>query len=113
MALLKLTTVSSPSCISACGVTPVLLLTVAILRGQAFEAQLQGTANVMTAPQGVVWKAMVKQHGRVFVMAGLVKLVHDAIMFLGPFVLEQLLKFLENGGSPCESCRCLHKDSAV
>ena len=69
---------------------------------QAFEASLESTANLMRASQGVVWKAMVKRHGRVFALAGLVKLVHDIIMFLGPFVLEQLLKFLENGGSPCE-----------
>ena len=80
-----------------CGLSP------AHISVQAFEAQLQGTANVMTAPQGVVWEAMAKQHGRVFAMAGIVKLVHDCIMFLGPVVLERLLKFLENGGSPCES----------
>lgn len=61
---------------------------------------------MVTAPQGVVWKAMVKKHGKVFAMAGIVKLVHDCIMFLGPFVLEQLLKFLENGGSPCKQLQC-------
>lgn len=56
----------------------------------------------MTAPQGTVWKAMWRRHGRVFLAAGLLKLVHDCVMFLGPFVLQQLLIFLEKGGTPCK-----------
>lgn len=51
---------------------------------------------------------MVKKHGKVFALAGIVKLVHDCIMFLGPIVLEQLLKFLENGGSPCKQPELLY-----
>lgn len=69
---------------------------------QAFEAELSKSANLMTAPQGKVWKAMWRQHWKVFVSAGLLKLVHDCVMFLGPFVLEQLLIFLEKGGTPCK-----------
>lgn len=71
---------------------------------QAFEAELQRTANLVSAPQGVVWKAMWRRHGKVFLIAGFIKLVHDCVMFLGPYVLEQLLKYLENGGSACEHC---------
>lgn len=74
-----------------------------MLKVQAFEAELSKTANLVTAPEGVVWKAMWKRHGRVFLTAGLVKLVHDCVMFLGPFVLQQLLIFLEKGGTACET----------
>ncbi len=56
----------------------------------------------MTAPQGTVWKAMWRQHGKTFMIAGFIKLVHDCVMFLGPFVLEQLLIFLEKGGTICK-----------
>ncbi len=69
---------------------------------QAFEATLNRTANLMTAPQGTVWKAMWRQHGKTFMIAGFIKLVHDCVMFLGPFVLEQLLIFLEKGGTVCK-----------
>ena len=53
---------------------------------------------------------MWRRHGRVFMIAGLVKLVHDCVMFLGPYVLEQLLKFLENGGTACKLAvlSCFH-----
>lgn len=80
----------------------LLLLNQLNIVSQAFEAQLSRTANLMTAPQGTVWKAMWRQHGRTFMIAGFIKLVHDCVMFLGPFVLQQLLIFLEKGGSPCE-----------
>ena len=46
---------------------------------------------------------MWRQHYRMFVLAGLLKLVHDVVMFLGPFVLEQLLKYLQRGGTVCKS----------
>ena len=69
---------------------------------QAFEAELSKSVNLMTAPQGTVWKAMWRKHGRVFLAAGLLKLVHDCVMFLGPFVLQQLLIFLEKGGTACK-----------
>ena len=45
---------------------------------------------------------MWRKHGRVFLAAGLLKLVHDCVMFLGPFILQQLLIFLERGGSACK-----------
>ena len=84
----------------------------AISELQAFEGTLSRTANLMTAPQGTVWKAMWRQHGKTFMIAGFIKLVHDCVMFLGPFVLEQLLIFLEKGGTMCRhplthsSCSC-------
>ena len=34
-----------------------------------------------------------------FPAAGLLKLFHDAVMFSGPFLLEMLLKHLQDGGS--------------
>ena len=49
-------------------------------------------------------------------LAGFIKLVHDCVMFLGPFVLEQLLIYLEKGGTPCElACMsiCSHVETAV
>ena len=46
---------------------------------------------------------MWRQHRRMFVLAGLLKLVHDIVMFLGPFVLEQLLKYLQRGGTICKA----------
>lgn len=73
---------------------------------QAFEAELSKTAKLMTAPEGTVWKAMWRRHGKVFLAAGLLKLVHDCVMFLGPFVLQQLLIFLEKGGSACKPFPC-------
>lgn len=59
--------------------------------GGRFEGQLE-------ASQGALWRAVVKSHGRVFFMAGLVKLFHDIVMFLGPFLLQVLLKNLQEGG---------------
>lgn len=82
-------------------VSPIVMFT--IWPGtQAFEAELSKSVNLMTAPQGTVWKAMWRKHGRVFLAAGLLKLVHDCVMFLGPFVLQQLLIFLEKGGTACK-----------
>ena len=91
----------------------------------------------LQAADGVVWRAMWRTHGRVFVMgaprgwpgrlaaaavlwprggqamsahlpprpcpcphaAGLVKLAHDTVMFLGPLLLELLLRHLQARGS--------------
>ena len=38
--------------------------------------------------QGVIWRAMWSCHGRAFLLAGLLKLVHDCVMFLGPVILQ-------------------------
>lgn len=40
--------------------------------------------------------------------AGAIKLVHDVVMFLGPFLLEQLLRHLQERGSgkPCHAMPC-------
>ncbi|EFN56982.1 hypothetical protein CHLNCDRAFT_143584 [Chlorella variabilis] len=53
----------------------------------------------LSAAEGVVWRAMWRAHGRKFIIAGVVKLAHDCVMFLGPFLLEVLLKHLQAGGS--------------
>ena len=39
--------------------------------------------------------------GGVFVRLGFLKLVHDMVMLAGPFVLQQLLRNLQSGGSRC------------
>ncbi|KAK9797814.1 hypothetical protein WJX73_000524 [Symbiochloris irregularis] len=67
---------------------------------QKFQGCLSATADDVHAPQGKVWKAIIKAHGYTFAMAGLLKLVHDTIMFAGPFILEQLLKHLQQGDGP-------------
>ncbi|KAL4518770.1 hypothetical protein Ndes2437B_g00851 [Nannochloris sp. 'desiccata'] len=68
-----------------------------------FQNQLQATEDDFDdfngAPkQGRVGKAMWKMHRRRFILAGVVKLIHDAIMFTGPFLLEVLLKHVQSGG---------------
>lgn len=42
---------------------------------------------------------------------GILKLAHDCVMMVGPFILEQLLKNLQNDGSskPWLSVLVLHK----
>ncbi|PRW33949.1 ABC transporter isoform A [Chlorella sorokiniana] len=52
----------------------------------------------LSSAQGVVWLSMWRTHGRTFIAAGAVKLVHDVVMFLGPFLLEQLLRHLQARG---------------
>jgi len=69
----------------------------------SFQDQLQATQDDFGgfdgAPrQGRVGKAMWKMHRQRFILAGIVKLIHDAIMFTGPFLLELLLKHVQSGG---------------
>ena len=48
-----------------------------------FQEVLRSTRDDVRAPQGVVWKAMWRAHGRIFVQAGAVKFCHDCILFIG------------------------------
>lgn len=48
-----------------------------------FQSCLQATADDLNAPQGVVWRGIVKAHWRRFALAGLIKFVHDIIVFAG------------------------------
>ena len=41
-----------------------------------------------------MWRA----HRRPFIAAGVIKFIHDAVMFTGPFLLELLLKHVQSGG---------------
>lgn len=43
-------------------------------------------------PRGSVAAAAVSAHGRAFAAAGAIKLFHDCVMFLPPYLLERLLK---------------------
>lgn len=43
-------------------------------------------------PRGSVASAAVSAHGRAFAAAGAIKLLHDCVMFLPPYLLERLLK---------------------
>ncbi len=49
--------------------------------------------------QGVVWRALWQCHGRAFVGTGFLKIIHDIVMFMPPFILEMLLKHMARGGS--------------
>ena len=64
----------------------------------AFQRNLDATIDEFEAPRGRVARTMWKTHRRVFIFAGVVKLMHDAVMFLGPFLLEVLLIHVANGG---------------
>ncbi|KAK9823545.1 hypothetical protein WJX72_003616 [[Myrmecia] bisecta] len=64
-----------------------------------FAVHLESTVDEVKAPRGRVWLAMWRAHGRAFIAAGLLKVFHDLVMLMGPYVLERLLKFLETGGS--------------
>lgn len=64
----------------------------------AFQRRLWATREDVAAPQGRVGLAMWRAHGRNFIIAGIWKLFHDAVMFTGPFLLEVLLKHVQAGG---------------
>lgn len=48
-----------------------------------FQKCLQLTADDVVAPQGIVWRGIVKAHWRRFALAGTIKFVHDIIVFAG------------------------------
>lgn len=48
-----------------------------------FQAGLTATADELTAPQGRVWRGIVKAHAAKFGLAGVIKLVHDLVVFGG------------------------------
>ncbi|GLC35697.1 hypothetical protein PLESTB_000485000 [Pleodorina starrii] len=64
-----------------------------------FQAALAATADPVVHPQGVVWKAMLRVHGRTFLGTAGIKLIHDIIMFMSPYLLELLLHHMGAGGS--------------
>ncbi|KAF5828549.1 hypothetical protein DUNSADRAFT_17458 [Dunaliella salina] len=64
-----------------------------------FAAKLKSTVDPIKAPQGTVWRAIWRTHGKVFVWVGVLKLVHDLIMFLPSYILERLLHHMAMGGS--------------
>jgi hypothetical protein len=49
--------------------------------------------------QGRLWSALWRAHGPTMLWTGLLKVVHDAVMFSQPFILEQLLRVLTGKGS--------------
>ncbi|WPT17490.1 Multidrug resistance-associated protein 1 [Picochlorum sp. SENEW3] len=65
----------------------------------SFRKQLISTADSIEAPEGRIGWAMWKAHRKMFIIAGLIKFFHDCIMFLGPFILEVLLKHIQGDGS--------------
>ena len=50
---------------------------------QRFQDCLAASADDLKAPQGKVWKGVWDAHGKYFALAGLLKLVHDTVMFAG------------------------------
>lgn len=57
----------------------------------SFNAALEATASA-SAPAGSVARGVVVAYWRPFAAAGAIKLVHDLIMFLSPWLLRQLLR---------------------
>lgn len=63
------------------------------------------TTTTPNKKQGVMWRALWRVHGRAFILTGALKVVHDAVMFAQPFVLEQLLRQLGGGADAPERGR--------
>ena len=66
---------------------------------ESFDRTLQSTADSIASPEGRIGQAMWKAHRKMFLLAGLIKFFHDCIMFAGPFILEVLLKHIQQEGS--------------
>jgi ATP-binding cassette subfamily C (CFTR/MRP) protein 1 len=66
---------------------------------ERFQRNLDATADSMESPQGVVGQALWRTHRTLFLRAGVIKFFHDCTLFLGPFLLEVLLKHIQAGGS--------------
>lgn len=47
--------------------------------------------------QGVLWRALWRVHARRLLLTAAVKVVHDLLMFLQPYILELLLHHLSSG----------------
>jgi hypothetical protein len=58
------------------------------------DAELQCVA--FCAVQGLVWRALAREHWCVFAATGVLKVFHDCIMFSQPIILEQLLHHLSS-----------------
>lgn len=71
----------------------------AALVSEKFMARLTSSKDSLGLSEGRVGRAMWRAHGKIFVLAGMIKLFHDITMFLGPFILEVLLKHIQNKGS--------------
>jgi hypothetical protein len=63
----------------------------------AFGAALEATASA-GAPTGSVARGVARAYWRPFAAAGAIKLVHDGIMFLSPWLLRQLLRARAEAG---------------
>lgn len=66
---------------------------------KSFKSNVESTVDSVQAPEGKIGWAMWKAHKKKFLIAGGIKFSHDCIMFLGPFILEVLLKHIQAGGS--------------
>ncbi|GFR41153.1 hypothetical protein Agub_g1817 [Astrephomene gubernaculifera] len=71
----------------------------AALVSARFQAALAATADPVKHPQGVVWRAMLSTWGRPLLVTGVIKLLHDLVMFTSPYLLELLLHHMGAGGS--------------
>eukprot|EP00210_Caulerpa_lentillifera_P002714 g2594.t1 len=66
---------------------------------EKFETQLKKTKDEIHRPQGSVLRALWGAFGRVFLFAGLVKIIHDLLQVMGPEILRQLLLHLRDKDS--------------
>lgn len=59
---------------------------------EPYERLLKETANPVTAPQGSIMGTLTRMYGRDFFFNGVLKVIHDLIMFTPPYILERILK---------------------
>jgi hypothetical protein len=60
---------------------------------------LAAAAAAVLVLQGVMWQALCRAHGRVFLLTAVIKIVHDLVMFAQPYILEQV-GLWESCGAP-------------
>lgn len=60
-----------------------------------------------TNTQGVLWRALWRVHVRRFGLTAAIKVVHDLLMFLQPYILELLLHHLSTGTRDRYACLCV------
>ena len=58
------------------------------------------TVHAHARSQGMLARSLWRTHARTFLWTGALKVVHDAVMFSQPYILEQLLKVLGGRGAP-------------
>jgi len=66
---------------------------------EKYDKQLERSKDPVMQPQGSVFKALWWTFGRLFLFAGVVKVIHDLFQIMGPELLRQLLIHLRDNES--------------